>query len=80
MRTGFAIAAVAGILKKVWILLFGVVMLIGSVIQYYIINYNLNHDKKIGIEFIEYSPLIYLCLSLGLLYIQFHKNIRLRNN
>ena len=34
MRTGFGIAALAGNFKKTWIMLFGLVMIIGSSIQY----------------------------------------------
>ena len=30
MRTGFTIATIAGIFKKMWIILFGIIMIIGS--------------------------------------------------
>ena len=38
MQAGLAIAAIAGTFKKKWIALFGVLMVIGSTIQYIVLN------------------------------------------
>ena len=38
VRTGFVIAGVAGVFKKKWIAIVGTIMIIGSTIQYYLIN------------------------------------------
>ena len=46
MRTGFAIASIAGVFKKMWIASFGVLMIIGSLIQYIFINNSLTSKKN----------------------------------
>ena len=73
MQVGFAIAAIAGTFKKKWIALFGVLMIIGSTIQYIVLN-NMIQKKEFQsrLEF-DYLPLIYIVLSLGTLYLQFYK-------
>ena len=71
MRTGFAISAVSATLKKKWIVLFGIIMIVGSTYQYLLIMDNLNKKKNTNSKFLNFLPLIYSILSLGILYIQF---------
>ena len=72
MRTGFGIASIAGSFKKYWIMLFGLIMIVMSTLQYVIIAKNLNTKKKFKNNF-DYVPLIYVFLSLGSLYLQYNK-------
>ena len=73
MRTGFAIAGVAGAFKKLWIVLFGIIMIIGSSFQYIIISDQLKTGKLVESEILNNLPLIYTALSLAVLYLQFIK-------
>ena len=34
MRTGFGIASIAGSFQKIWIAAFGIIMIVGSLLQY----------------------------------------------
>jgi len=72
MRTGFAIAAIAGSFKKLYLVLFGMVMIILSTIQYYLILKSINNDEKLEYD-IHSIPMIYLFLSIIILYLQFNK-------
>jgi len=72
MRTGFGIATVAGTFKKTWIVLFGVLMIIGSTLQYIIINTNLKNKKIVNSDLLNLLPIIYTILSLGVLILQFN--------
>ena len=73
MRTGFGIASLAGTFKKTWIMLFGIVMIIGSSIQYILINQSLENKSNPINEKLDKIPLIYVILSLGAMYLQFNK-------
>ena len=73
MRTGFGIAAAAGLFKKMWIALFGVIMIIGSLVQYILINTKLNAREKLDNHILDMFPVIYVVLSLGTLYLQWNK-------
>ena len=73
MRTGFGIASIAGSFKKNWIAGFGIIMIIGSLIQYVLINNNLNLKKNPNDSAIDMIPIIYVVLSLGALYLQMNK-------
>ena len=73
MRTGFGIASIAGVFKKFWIILFGLVMIIGSSIQYLIINNNLNSKKQTDNKYLDLIPILYVLLSTGALYLQYNK-------
>ena len=73
MRTGFGIASIAGLFKKVWIFVFGLIMIIGSVIQYMIINQKLNSNENPNNIYLDLIPIIYVVLSLGALYLQWIK-------
>ena len=73
MRTGFAIAGIAGSFKKLWIVLFGIIMIIGSTFQYVIISEQLKAGKTEENKLLENLPLIYSVLSLAVLYLQFVK-------
>ena len=73
VRTGFVIAGVAGIFKKNWIAFFGVVMIIGSTIQYYLINRDLNERKSMDKDVFDNMAILYVLLSVGVLYLQMKK-------
>lgn len=73
MRTGFMIASVAGIFKKVWIALFGLIMIIGSTIQYIIINKMLLEKRIEDNNILNLIPVIYVILSIGALYLEIYK-------
>jgi len=70
VRTGFVIAGVAGIFKKIWIAMFGMMMIIGSTIQYYLINQDLNDKQDITNDLFDNMAIIYVLLSVGVLYLQ----------
>jgi len=70
MRTGFAIASIAGTFKKIWIAFFGIIMIIGSIIQYILINNNLNIQSELNNSNLDSLPIIYVILSFGALYLQ----------
>ena len=73
MRTGFSIASIAGSFKKMWIAAFGIIMIIGSLLQYLFINSNLNSNKDPNNKYLDLIPIIYVLLSLGALYLQWAK-------
>jgi uncharacterized membrane protein YidH (DUF202 family) len=70
VRTGFVIAGVAGIFKKIWIAMLGVVMIIGSTFQYYLINQDLNEKQDITNDLFDNMAIFYVLLSVGVLYLQ----------
>ena len=70
VRTGFVVAGVAGIFKKLWIAMFGIVMIIGSTFQYYFINQDLNDKQDITNDLFDNMAIIYVLLSVGVLYLQ----------
>ena len=70
MRTGFIIAAIAGIFKKYWIVFFGVFMIAMSTVQYYFLNKMLNEKEVENYVFFDVVPVLYVLLSLGTLYLQ----------
>ena len=73
MRTGFGIAALAGVFKKWWIIIFGIIMLILSTLQYHIVNNRLNNEENPNIPLLEFLPIIYVVLGLLVLFIQWNK-------
>ena len=73
MRTGFAIALIAGTFKKFWIVFFGIAMILGSTLQYLLINHQLKNKENPDIPTLDYVPVIYVVLSLGTLYLQWKK-------
>ena len=73
MRTGFGIAGIAGAFKKYWIALFGLVMIVGSSLQYFLVNHKLNKKIDPNDERFDFIPVIYVILSLGALYLQWNK-------
>ena len=73
VRTGFVIAGVAGVFKKNWIAFFGIIMIIGSTVQYYLINRDLNEKKNIMNDLFDNMAILYVLLSVGVLYIQMKK-------
>ena len=73
VRTGFVIAGVAGVFKKKWIAVFGIIMILGSTIQYYLINRDLDNKKKMNKDLFDNMAIIYVLLSVGVLYLQMKK-------
>ena len=73
MRTGFAIAIIAGTFKQFWVVLFGIAMILGSTLQYILINHRINNKENTDIPILDYIPVIYVVLSLGTLYLQWKK-------
>lgn len=73
MRTGFAIATFAGAFKKIWIAVFGVIMIIVSLIQYFLINNKLTNEKNPNNFILDMIPVIYVVLSIGALYLEWNK-------
>ncbi len=73
MRTGFAIAGIAGIYKKLWICAFGVLMIIGSLIQYILIQNSLTKKENPNNIYLNLFPVVYVVLSFGALYLQMYK-------
>ena len=73
MRTGFAIATIAGTFKKNWIVGLGVIMILVSAYQYYYLTKSLEDETLKPITYLDHFPLIYIILSLGALYLQFYK-------
>lgn len=72
VRTGFSIASIAGVFKKKYIALFGLLMIIISSIQYIIILKHINNNKLIN-QIIHFIPISYLVISTLVLYLQFYK-------
>lgn len=73
VRTGFVIAGVAGIFKRLWIVFFSILLIVLSTYQYYLINDDLNNNRKLHNDISDNMPLIYVVLLIGGLYLQFHK-------
>ena len=75
MRTGFVISGFAGVFKKYWIAVFGIIMIIISSLQYFLINQQLNEKTYTNNKIFNYIPILYVLLSIGSLYLQFKKKI-----
>jgi len=73
MRTGFTIAIISGTFKKLWVTLFGIIMIIGSTLQYVLLNHKLNVGDNLNVSYLDYIPIIYVILSFGTLYLQWKK-------
>ena len=73
VRTGFVIAGVAGVFKKIWIAFFGIIMILGSTYQYYLINKDLDDKKDLLHDVFDKMPILYVLLSVGVLYIEMVK-------
>ena len=73
VRTGFVIAGVAGVFKKKWIAVFGIIMILGSTIQYYLINRDLDNKKSLNKDIFDNMAILYVLLSVGILYLQMKK-------
>ena len=68
MNNGFNIAAIGMLEKKIWICIFGIIMLILSSIQYMKINNKLD-DNKVDNKSIDNLPLFCVILFFGALYL-----------
>ena len=56
-----------------WITGFGILMIIGSLIQYILINNSLTLKKNPNDSRLDLVPIIYVLLSIGALYLQMNK-------
>jgi uncharacterized membrane protein YidH (DUF202 family) len=72
IRTGFAISAIAGNLKKIYIFLFGIIIILVSTYQYWYINDKLEKNEEVTTKMFETIPLIYMGLSIVVLLLQFN--------
>lgn len=79
MRTGFIIAAIAGIFKKYWIVFFGIIMIMMSTVQYYFLNKMLNEKEAQNYAVFDIVPVIYVLLSFGTLYLQWNSENSSKN-
>ena len=48
-------------------------MIIGSTVQYYLINNDLNNKKDMSNDLFDHMAIIYVLLSVGVLYLQIKK-------
>jgi uncharacterized membrane protein YidH (DUF202 family) len=76
LRTGLGIAAVAGAFKKWWVCGFGILMLLLSSIHFILTNVSLNKKDDPKNQVMEYLPLAYAILALGVLYMQWNKPLK----
>ena len=70
VRTGFVIAGIAGIFKKKWIAVFGLIMVLGSTIQYYLIDLHLDEGKILHSKILDMIPILYIVLSAAGFWLQ----------
>tara|TARA_Y100000741_G_C18212703_1_gene542375 strand:+ start:388 stop:681 length:294 start_codon:yes stop_codon:yes gene_type:complete len=70
MRTGFAIAGIAGNFKLWYITIFGIFMIIISLVKYVFINQHLNKKEDPSNYYLDSIPVLYTVLSLLVLYLQ----------
>ena len=74
MRTGFSIAGIAGHFKQKYIALFGLFIIVFSTLQYNYLLYRIHNNILVNkLNFFDYLPIIYLILSILVLYIQYYK-------
>ncbi len=82
MRTGFAIAGVAGKFGKWWIVTFGVVMIICSLLQYMLIKKEIESDSELKVmgvgvgDTLNWMPVFYVLMSIGALVLQYMKGAK----
>ena len=66
-------SGVAGVFKKKWIALFGIIMILGSTIQYYLINSGLDNKESLNKDIFDNMAILYVLLCIGVLYLQMKK-------
>ena len=71
MRTGFAIASLAGLFKKNYIFFSGLFIILLSTYQYWYINKQLDNNEPIDNIYFDNIPIIYMALSIFVLLLQF---------
>lgn len=75
LRNGIAISSIAGVFKKKWICIFGILMIIISAIQYITVNNSLTKNKNVNdpmIKSFDMIPLLYVFMLFALTYIEFN--------
>ena len=73
LTAGFSIAAVAGSFKKLYLVAFGVLMILVSTVQFVRINNALNRNEDPDQQWIESLSLVYAVMGLMVLYLQYKK-------
>ena len=73
VRTGFVIAALAGTFKKMWISIFGLIIVFGSTVQYYLIDKGLDKKEILHEKIFDMMPILYIFLLLGAMYLQMYE-------
>lgn len=72
IRTGFAISVLAKMYKKIYILYFGILIIISSTIQYKIVNNNIDNGKNDMKKLIDDIPIMYGIIAIITLWLQFY--------
>ena len=72
IRTGFGISSVAGSFKKRYIFFFGIMIILVSTYQYWYINNKLDKNEAVTTKIFDTIPLIYMGLSILVLFLQFN--------
>ena len=70
MKAGFPIAVIAGSFKQKWVAIFGIIMILGSLIQYILLNHALDNNEDPNNAILDMFPIIFVIISLGALYLQ----------
>ena len=73
VRTGLVIATIAGIFKKKWISILGLIMIFGSTAQYYLIDKGLDKKEILHEKVFDMMPILYIFLLLGAMYLQMYE-------
>jgi uncharacterized membrane protein YidH (DUF202 family) len=75
LRTGLAVAALGGYFKYIYIFILGLIMMVVSFIQYYLITKNMNEENLKPNIYLDYLPLIYIIISFIAFYLQYKRSI-----
>lgn len=78
LRTGLAVAALGGYFKYIFIFILGLLMMILSLIQYYLITKNMNQQSHKANIYLDYIPLIYIIISFMAFYLQYKRSIHFK--
>jgi len=79
LRTGLAVAGLGGYFKYIYIFILGLIMMIVSFIQYYLITKNMNRQSHQVNIYLDYIPLIYVIISIIALYLQYKRSINFKS-
>ena len=71
MSFGFALAAITSLFKNIYLVYFGVFIILVSSFQFIIINNSVESEHGEFNKWVHYIPLIYIPVSLMVLYLQY---------